>query len=301
MELDVEAEGVVLPASLTLPMGHARAAVVALHGAEAGQRSFFLYEHLAGHLPAAGIGVLRYDRRPAKDGDDVPLAVQAADAYAAVQALRRQIGDVPIGLWGFSQGAWAATVAANTKHDDIAFLVLVSSCGVSPARQMRFGTAEQLRRNGFDPAAVAELIHLRTTVEEFLRGAIPRATAQSVVDHAAERPWFPLAYIPRQLPERSGTWADMDFDPTSAIAGLQCPVLLFYGETDEWMPIDDSVAAWRHAHATGDEPDLTIYRLHGCGHQPTLNESLSLADISPRYTSTMLAWFDRQLPALSTT
>lgn len=282
-------------------MGHARAAVVALHGAEAGQRSFFLYEHLASLLPAAEIGVLRYDRRPAKDGNDVPLAVQAADAYAAVQALRRQIGDVPIGLWGFSQGAWAATVAASTKPDEVAFLVLVSSCGVSPAHQMRFGTAEQLRRHGFDPAAVAELIHLRTTVEEYLRGDVPRATAQTAVDHAAERPWFPLAYIRRQLPERSGTWADMDFDPTSAIAGLPCPVLLFYGETDEWMPIDDSIAAWRHAYATKNNPDLTICRLPGCGHQPTLNESPSLAAISPRYTSTMLAWFDRQLSGLSTT
>jgi uncharacterized protein len=89
---------------------------------------------------------------------------------------------------------------------------------------MRFGTAEQLRRHGFDSAAVAELVCLRTTVEEYLRGNIPRAAAQTAVDHAAERPWFPLAYVRRQLPHRSGTWQDMYFDPASAIAGLSCPV-----------------------------------------------------------------------------
>jgi uncharacterized protein len=296
MELFVESEGVVLPASLDLPIGPARAAVVALHGAEAGQRSFFLYEHLAGLLPAAGIAVLRYNRRPAQNEADVPLAVQVTDAHAAIQTLRRQVGDAPIGLWGFSQGAWAATVAADTQPHDVAFLMLVSSCGVTPALQMRFGTAEQLRRNGFGPAAVAELTRLRATVEECLRGDTPRATAQTAVDHAAEQPWFPLAYLPRQLPE-SGAWADMDFDPTSAIAGLRCPTLLFYGETDEWMPIDDSIAAWRQSYAR-DNADLTIHRLPGCGHQPTLNETPSLAAISPLYTSAMLAWLDRRLPAL---
>jgi hypothetical protein len=35
----------------------------------------------------------------------------------------------------------------------------------------------------------------------------------------------------------------MDFDPGVILARVSCPVLAFYGETDEWMPVDDSVAA----------------------------------------------------------
>jgi pimeloyl-ACP methyl ester carboxylesterase len=161
-------------------------------------------------------------------------------------------------------------------------------------------TAEPLRRHGFDSAAVAQLIRLRATVEEYQRGNIFPATAQTAVYHAAEPPWFPLAHVRRQLAQRSGTWQDMDFNPTSAIAGLSCPVLLFFGETDEWTP-DDSVAIWRHACATRNNPDLTICRLADCGHQPTLNESPTLTAISPQYTNTMLAWLDNQLPGLSTT
>ena len=50
---------------------------------------------------------------------------------------------LPIGLWGFSQGAWAATLVAGDP--DTAFRVAVSGSGVSPAEQMRYGTREQVR------------------------------------------------------------------------------------------------------------------------------------------------------------
>jgi uncharacterized protein len=70
----------------------------------AGQRSFFCHLHLARVVPAAGIAVLRYDRRPHVDKADVPFDRQAGDAAAAINALRGHVGDAPIGLWGFSQG-----------------------------------------------------------------------------------------------------------------------------------------------------------------------------------------------------
>ena len=110
---------------MTLP-GRARASVVVLHGANAGDRSYFLYEHLAELLEREHIAVLRYDRRPSSDGHDVPLAIQAADAHAAVRVLSEMVDGLPVGLWGFSQGAWAAALAAVTYPRDVDFLVCVS-------------------------------------------------------------------------------------------------------------------------------------------------------------------------------
>ena len=60
--------GADLPATLTLPPGDVRAGVVVLRGAEAGDRSYFLYEHLAHVLEPEGVAVSRYDRRPSSDG-----------------------------------------------------------------------------------------------------------------------------------------------------------------------------------------------------------------------------------------
>ncbi len=117
MELVVRTDEVDLPATLTLPAGPVRAGVVALHGAESGERSYFLYEHLSDACGAAGIAVLRYDRRASLDGNDVDLRVQAQDALAARRLLGLHIPAAPIGLWGFSQGAWAAPLAA-TLHPE---------------------------------------------------------------------------------------------------------------------------------------------------------------------------------------
>ncbi|MCI4066933.1 alpha/beta hydrolase [Micromonospora sp. R77] len=292
LRMEVQIGDLGLPATLDVPVGPVRAGVVVLHAAEAGHRSYFCYDHLARLLPGHGIAVLRYDRRPRVDGHDVPLSVQADDAAAAVGLLRRQVGDVPVGLWGVSQGAWAAALTA-TRHE-IAFLVLVSGSGVSPAAQMRYGTAEQLRRHGFGAADVAELDRLRRTVERYLRGETGREPAQAAVDAAAARAWFPLAYLPRELPAQSGTWRDMDFDPVPVFALVNCPVLLFFGETDGWVPIEESVAAWRRA--AGTTVEVTVSRLAGCDHLPTRHEGEDLASISPQYADTLLDWLDRRLP-----
>jgi pimeloyl-ACP methyl ester carboxylesterase len=189
----------------------------------------------------------------------------------------------------------ARLLAAALHPDLVAFLVLVSSSGVSPAAQMRYGTAEQLRRHGYGEAEVAELGRLRATVEAYQRGGLDRATAQAEVDRSAARPWFPLVYLPRELPDRPGTWRDMDADPVPVFAQVTCPTLLFYGATDAWVPIDDSVAAWRRATAGAATPP-TVRRLDGCDHYPTLGEGEDLDSISPQYAAAMVDWLDAVLP-----
>jgi uncharacterized protein len=293
MDLEVDAAGATLPATLDLPEGSANAGLAVLHGAAHGERTFFLYEHLARLLPDHGVAVLRFDRRPKVHGNDVPLDVQAEDAVAAIRLLRHYVPTSPIGLWGWSQGAWAASVAAAAHPDEVPFLVLVSSCGVSPARQMRYGTSEQLRRRGYGPQDLLELDRLRAEMEAYLRGEHDRDRVQRLVNAAALKPWFPHAYVGDELPE-PGSWADMDFAPEAVFSQVRCPVLGFYGETDEWMPIEDSIAAWQRASAQSRNADITLVRLQGCDHAPTPAGRDEMQAISPEYTSTLLDWVTRQ-------
>ena len=85
-------------------------------------------------LPPRGVAVLRFDRRAYSDDRDVPLALQAKDALGMLHELRQSpgVGNAPLGLWGFSQGAWAAPLAASLTPDAVAFLAL-SLAFVSPA------------------------------------------------------------------------------------------------------------------------------------------------------------------------
>lgn len=280
-----------LPATLTLPEDEVRGGLVPLHPASDPSRRQFLFEHLVEAVVHRGVAVLRFDRRPSPTGEDVPFETQADDALAALRELRAQpqVGTAPLGLWAWSQGAWAAALAAS-RSPEVAFLILLAACGVSPAEQMRYGTAEQLRRHGYGDDALRELAELRMAAEDALRDPARRAASQAVVDRYAGRPWFPLAYVRRTL-EPDADWRDMDFDPAPVIAAVHCPVLLFYGEEDEWTPIEPSIAAWRRAGSD----EVEVVRLAGADHAPTLGGVLDRDAISPQYTRAVTAWLDRVL------
>ena len=283
------------PATLSLPVGSTRGGLIPLHPASDPSHDQFLFRHLAATLPQHGIAVLRFDRRPRIDGKDVPLAAQAGDALAALGVLRAHLPSrgLPFGLWGFSQGAWAAPLAAALSPE-VAFLVLVASTGVSPAVQMRYGTAEQVRRAGFGPDALVELAALREAYEHYLRGKGDQTRLQATVDQAAQQPWFPLAYIPRVLPAPR-TWEDMDFDPVPIFARVHCPVLLFYGEDDEWTPVDASIDAWQRAVGERPTADVTVVRLAGTRHHPTFHGRDEIDAISPEYSARLVAWLTQRM------
>jgi len=142
--------------------------VVAVHGAGEGRRDWYLYRHLHDVLPPAGIGVVTFDRRGEGASTGEPsrgsFAVQADDALALAEAIDAE----QVGLWGISQGGWVAPLAA-TRSERIAFLVLLASVGVTPAEQMRYATAEQIRRAGFGDDAAARAVALREHAESWIR------------------------------------------------------------------------------------------------------------------------------------
>lgn len=279
-----------LAGTLHLPSGPGpHPAVVALHPADGPSRDHFLFRHLARILPPIGVAVLLFDRRPgAKDHFDQ----QCADALAAVAALRgrAEIDPARIGLWGYSQGAWVAPLAA-ARSPAVAFLVLIAACGVSPAEQMRYGTAIHLRREGYGPEAVERMLATRTVWESFERGTMSRRAAQAAIDGVRGEPWFSLAFVPPVLPPGPGRWPTMDFDPVPILAGIRVPVLAFYGDEDEWVPVEPSVAAWERAGLS----DLSIVRLANVGHAPTREDSEELEAIVPEYTDALRSWLVRRV------
>jgi pimeloyl-ACP methyl ester carboxylesterase len=233
--------------------------------------------------------VARFDRR----GDDVPLDLQVEDTMRVVDELasRADIDSKRIGLWGFSQGAWVAPLAAS-RSTKIAFLVLVASTGVSPSEQMLYGTARHVRDAGHPENAAQGVVSARRLVDEWRRGHVPIEQAQRAVDDLARHPWFEQAYLPRDL-STAGEWADMDFDPEPIFANVRVPTLLFYGEDDEWSPIDASIAAWERAAKRAGNRDVLAVRLAGTRHFPTRGGVESLDAISSDYERALVDWLGR--------
>lgn len=229
-----------------------------------------------------GVAVLLFDRRP---GAEDRFDAQSADALAALGVLESQPGIDPVrlGLWGFSQGAWVAPLTA-TRSKVVKFLVVVAASGVTPAEQMRYGTALQLRRAGHGGPEEARMLEARSAMESYQRGTATREAAQASIDAIKHEPWFRLVYLREELPPSPGFWPTVDYDPVPVMSRVRVPTLVFLGEEDDWLPVDASAAAWQAAGI----PDLTVMRLPGCGHAVTRPPKSE--DIAPEYTATLRSW-----------
>jgi uncharacterized protein len=253
-------------------------ALVALHGAGNGTRdSSPLYGHLHETLPPLGIGVATFDRRGDGESAGSPtrgrFAAQARDALAVADAL----GASRVGLWGFSQGAWVAPLAA-TLSEDVAFVITVAASGVGPAEQMLYANQRALEFAGFGPEVRERARSLRLDLEAWVNDAGPAPDLAA----ASEEPWFPLTYLPADTmdDETKREWvAEMTFDPRPVFAAVQVPVLAFHGERDSVSPLEPSVAAW--------PPTATVVVVPEAEHGLTLPDGT----LAPLYEQTLVEWF----------
>lgn len=280
------------PAVCWMPdSGPVRGGMVALHGASSPTRRQPLFDHLASTLYPLGWAVLTYDRRASIGGGDVPLHDQATDALLAADTLRLRLDGAPVGLFGFSQGAWAASVAAARAPDEVAALAVVGCSGVSPAVQMRYFSSEVLRRSGFSDDQ-GDMLAARLAYENFHRGRTSAAAATAILSAITERPWFSSVYLPATVSAPTPAWDDMDFDPEPIYRQVRCPTLLVYGDDDECVPAAESARVWRAATATEGRKSPTVAMLPGCGHFPAMQgDPEDIAHLSPHYTRTLVDWF----------
>jgi uncharacterized protein len=308
-ELRFVSAGTILAGTFSLPEGDGPwPAIVTVHGASGGTRDFRLFLHLEALLVPAGFAVLRYDRRGsgASDGDFMAadFAQLAADCLAAVTLAIAQPEVDPrlVGLFGFSQGGWIGPEAAS-RSAEVAFMVLLGACAVSPAEQMRYVTQISVRGAGFPEAEVERALATRAAVDAATRGEMDREKAAARVRAVEGEPWYDAAFIP-PLPDNSGAagkWRlEMDYDVAPVLARLDIPVLLIHGEHDRWTPIEDSRRIWDAAFR--DRPQqLTAVRLPGTGHFPTMARGAAgeaAAPISPDYETLLLRWLRRLAPTV---
>ncbi len=287
-QLRIERDGFVLAGSYS-PAGET--AIVALHGAGEGTQDAELYRHLHELLPPAGIGVVTFDRRgegeSTGDSSRGRFELQVEDALAVLRA----IDATRVGLWGISQGGWIGPLAAAAS-DEVAFLVLIASTGVTPSEQMMYAVERQLRLAGYGDDVVARALELRRRFEDWVHKRAPERDEALAADlwAALDEPWFGQLWLPPTLLDEESLrlWIEeMDYDPRPSFAEVRVPTLLFYGAADSWTPVEPSVEAWRAAR--GDEVEIVVI--------PEAEHDLMLPDgtLSPAYTSALLEWL-AQLP-----
>lgn len=246
-----------------------------------------------------GIAVLSWDKPGIGEATgswtDQTFFDRADEAAIALDFLRVQPGIDPwrTGIWGHSQGGWIEPLVAS-RDPELAFLIVNSGPGVNAHVQDLYGMEHTLRRQGVSEQEIRKAIAFLEDLHDVARAGVSFAEAtDSTFQLAEDTPGG--TYFGGISPE---LWrflclnANPLFEPVEVLTRITCPVLAFFGEVDDLVPVTRSVEIFESAFARPDAPTLTIQIFSGADHRIRVGTAGAFA---PGYLETMRDWLIQQV------
>ena len=205
------------------------------------------------YLLDAGVAVSSFDKRGVGGStgrwEEAAIGEQATDALACCDALHIDGLDVPVGLFGHSQGGWVVIDAAS-RGEVVSFVVTSSGPGVTPGEQERYATRAYMCGAGVPEAELGEVERYFDHLVSMMRAGVPFADVRERIAGEGFPEAFERLSLPF-LPESEAEWNHMaalvDYDPRPALERIAVPVLALFGADDPIVPVRESVAAYREA------------------------------------------------------
>lgn len=231
---------------------------------------------LAEALNAAGIAVLRYDKRGvgASQGDFASATMKdfAADAGAAVSWLqtRSDVAKEGLGVIGNSEGGYIAPILA-AENPGVRFIVLLSSSGLRRDEASLLQQAAIARSEGMSEGDIAAKDALYRQVFAVVMAAKDASDARTQPEAMAGAA-VAGGQMSRQEAEAgiAGLTSPWGFetvrhDPAPVLAKVRVPVLAVSGSLDVQAPAKAHFAGLRSG--LRDNPDVTLIEVPGVNHQ----------------------------------
>jgi len=230
-----------LSGSLILPPGNGPfPAIVFAHGS--GQETRDASRGLASLFANNGIACFIFDKRGVGKSEGEHWAASfsdyANDLLAAVQLLKTlpEIKKDKIGLYGHSQGGWVVPLAISKSQGDISFAILSAANCVSPLDQHMYNGRRALTFRGVDSAIIKEVEEFRRNKYAASLGKIPKEKYNNeILPAAQQRDWLSKQKLTNEeLGVDQFFEYNCYYDPLPALEKVKCPVLLVYGEKDNF-------------------------------------------------------------------
>jgi pimeloyl-ACP methyl ester carboxylesterase len=293
------------------PGGDRHPAIVLVHGSGKATRDVPGFGELANFLVLEGFTVLRYDKRGYGESTlgeaGYPFLDELArDAGAAVRFLRSRPEADParVGLFGFSEGAWVAGIAASYLPRDVAFVVLLSGGGVSPSHQELYRVRAEMQAGGFDDKSIDEATRFMQLKFDVARTGEGWESYARRARNVRKSPWIRYTGRWGSLQFAEAAWSQaLGYEPSSRLPELEMPVLAILGQHDLLTPVDDTIAALRSSFAGKGATQLQVAIVPKANHLMLESESGAirfsqselprLERYAPGYFETLRAWLDR--------
>lgn len=280
--------------------------VIAIHASGLPLKSDFIYKNLADLLVPSGVGVCCFDRRGSGESNgDFEVADfhdLAGDVVSIIDDLSSRNEVAKIGLWGISQGGWIAPLAA-TLSNRCEFMVLVSSTPFTVSEQMNYSTRFAMYENGYGEKDIEKAIQLRELVREYFLGSVEYEEVKIQIEECKSEQWFevsgvpPAEFIPLE-PKATKMYQEIKFNPEETIKSVAVPTLLLYGETDPWIPVEQSIDYWQRESKAASKDLLTISRIQNANHFMTKISEVGVmgsdGTMEEEYSQVLVKWLKAQ-------
>ncbi len=314
MDVLIQAGNIVLAGTLTLPSTSGpHPAVVLLSGGGPHDRDgsygeFKPMKMISEHLVHHGFAVLRYDdpgvgESTGKNVMEYLMSDYVSFVSALVDSLmaRDDIDGERVGLLGISQGSSLAAQTA-THRNDIAFVVMVSGHGVT-GDELLFEYHRYLgRTSGKSDEEIEQVLQLQRRINEAARrgndfeGIEAEARALAKVDFEEDQAttfddYFPSTFMGAML-GMAGTpnyREILDYTPLPYLKNLNRPVLLLFGEKDEFINVEDNAGLMTEALSQAGNDSVTVKVLPEANHL-LLEEGSSSLEFVPGFLDTISTW-----------
>lgn len=290
-----------LAATLVLPGTKGRhTAVVFVPGSQALSRDESAPFREFDALISNGIGILIYDKRGTgeSNGDWQRESFDelADDALAGVALLRRRrdINPQQIGVWGFSQGASIAPLAASRSRS-IAFVIMTSGGAITmPEAEMNEQLA-RMRAQKMSEEEMKEAVAFMRLQFDAVRSQQGWERFQAAIPQVREKKWYRYTWggMPRDYWQWKWWVPIVDFDPIPVLKKVKVPVLAMFGAADQFTPpetISVFTAKIEAALRAGGNRDVTTKIFPNADHDISVKLENGRWAAPPDYHSTLTSW-----------
>jgi pimeloyl-ACP methyl ester carboxylesterase len=297
----VGANGFNLAGTLSQPSGSANAkgkfpAIILVAGSGFEDRDeniagIPIFAQLAGGLADAGYYVLRYDKRGTgqSGGREEAATIEdyAEDLRAAVRFMRerKDVDPKRVVLFGHSDGAWVALVAASKEEDNVAAVALAGCASGTGGQLVLEQQSRLVESTNLSPAERQARIDLQKRIQAAAVGETNWDGVPEPLRKQADTPWF-----------RSF----LGFSPAPVIAKVKQPLLILHGALDQEVAAQhaEKLADLAKARKKVPPENVRVVTLDGVNHllvQATTGElaeypTLANRVIDQRVAKTTAEW-----------
>jgi uncharacterized protein len=218
-----------------------------------------------------GIAVLLYDKRgvggSTGDWHTSSYTDLADDLLAGVRLLksRRDINPRQIGVRGFSQGGWIASLAA-ARSRDVAFIIYISASGAGTIEEQDTASLlAKMRADGFSEAEIEGARRFVRLTYQAPHSSEAWQRLQAALPNARSQRWFSRTI--GGLPRENWVWEqrrlNAGYDPAVTFRRVRCPVLIIFGEKDNPA---QSITRIEQALREAGNRDYTVRVFPGADH-----------------------------------